>query len=71
MTSSLNAIHFRHAHIHEHHIRTLFQGYRNGLGPRAGLTHHSQVRLGIDQHLETPPEQRLIVGNDYPDHETS
>jgi hypothetical protein len=66
----LDAVHHRHADVHQNHIgrkrsRQLDTGRTVG-----GLPHHVDVILSVEDHRESIPDQLLIVGEQHPDHES-
>jgi hypothetical protein len=63
----LDTVHVRHAHVHQHHIGALCLDQIHSLHPRTRFTDDDEVRLGLDEYPQAAPQQRLIVGDQYPD----
>ncbi len=63
----LDAVHPGHPHVHQHHVGV----QRAHLGQRRGavarLADHLQVVLGVQDHREAHPQQRLVVDEQHPD----
>src|SRR6185437_16304839 len=58
---SLHAVHPRHADVHEDDVGAEPRGHVDGLGTVGRLTHHLQVRLGVDHHLQAVAQQGLAL----------
>jgi len=60
----LDPAHAGHAHVHQDQVggQLLDPGQR--LLAVGGLTHHLDVLLGLENHLEAAPEQLVVVGDD-------
>src|SRR5262249_14360289 len=63
-----NAIKTRHLYVHEHDIRPQSAGQLDGRRAVGGLADDFQVVLGVEQRPESGPHQRLVVGEQDPDH---
>ena len=63
----LDAVHRRHADVHEHHVGP---GARAARPPRRrlGLADHVDVVLRVEDHAEAGPHERLVVDDEDPDH---
>jgi hypothetical protein len=64
----LDAVEYRHADVHQQHVRRVPFGDAHGLLPVGGLAHHLEVVLGLEQRGEPGPDQFLVIGQCYPDH---
>src|SRR5262249_31743699 len=51
-----------------HHVGPVLAGQGHGQAPVLRLTDHRHVRRGLHQHPEPGAQQRLIVGQQDPDH---
>ena len=60
-----DAIHARHAHVHQHHIGVQGLRHRHGLGAIGRLSDHFHILLRADYHGEAGPHQLLVVRNDH------
>ena len=63
----LDAVHVRHADVHEDHIRSPQAGQEHGFGAGARLAHGEQARRGVDQDFETVAYQHLVFREQDPD----
>ncbi len=52
----LDAVHARHSHVHEHHVRLQRAHGVEGLQAVRGLADHGDVRLGLQDHAEAGPQ---------------
>jgi hypothetical protein len=52
----------------QHHVRAQRPGHADGGGPVAGLADYLDVGLGVQDQPEAHAEQRLVIGEQYPDH---
>ena len=57
-----------HADVHQHHVGPELARLRHGLHPVRSLTHHLDVVLGVQDHPEPIPNQRLVVDQQDADH---
>ena len=57
----------RHPDVHEHDVGQRLAGHGDRLGTVAGLPDQVDVVLLIQDHLQTTPEQGMIVGDQHPD----
>jgi hypothetical protein len=64
----LDAVHQRHAHVHQHHVGVQFGCQGNGFGAVGRLAHHAEVVAGVDHHAEAGAHQGLVVGDQHADH---
>ena len=62
------AVHPRHADVHQRHVRGEAARRRDRLLPVPGLGDDLHVGLGLDDHPEAAPDHRLVVGDQDPDH---
>ena len=61
-------VHSRHLDVqHDHVGTTILHGLRHQVSP-GHLGHHLDVRLQAQQGGDRPPDQMLVVGQQYPDH---
>ena len=58
----LDAVHTRHAHVHEDDVGVQGPGLGQGGGPVGGLADDSDVLLGLQHHAEAHAHERLVVG---------
>ena len=63
----LEAVHDRHADVHQHDVGALAGHERHRLGAVGGLTDDLDVGLTVEQHREAAAHERLVVGDDHPD----
>lgn len=66
-----DAVHDGHPDVHEDDVRGSLRAQRDGRLAVGSLAHHVDVRLGAEDHLQAGADQRLVVGQDDADHETS
>jgi hypothetical protein len=57
----------RHPDVHEHDVGQRLASHGDRLGTVAGLPDQVDVVLLIQDHLQTAPEQGMIVGDQHPD----
>jgi hypothetical protein len=62
---SLDAVHVRHPQVHEHDVDAGGVAQVDGLAPVGGLPGGLQVGFGADDHLESGPDEGLIVDEQY------
>ena len=62
------AVHPGHPDVHQHHVGALAAGQVDRLRAVGGLAHHLEVVGRVDQHVEPGADQRLVVGEQDPDH---
>ena len=62
---SLNPIHLRHPHIHQHNIRPNPQSQLDGLQPVSRLPNRHKPRRSLHKHPKTTPNQRLIIRDQH------
>ncbi len=55
------AIHTRHANVHQHDIRFLAPDEVDRLAAVGGFTRHLHIGLRLDDHPEARANQRLVV----------
>ena len=63
----LDAVHARHADVHDDHVGAGVPGELDRLGSGSGLAGHVDVGCLLDQHAQARADQRLVVGQDDPD----
>jgi hypothetical protein len=66
-SGGLQAVHVRHAHVHQHDLGQEPAGELDRLGAVAGFPYHLHVGLGVDHHAEPGSHQRLVVGDENSD----
>lgn len=64
----VDAVHRRHADVHEHHVRPGLAGERDGLCTVGGLTHDHDARLGAQKLRHTRADEGLVVRQGDADH---
>ena len=62
----LDAVENGHPDIHEHHVRTELSGQVERTRAVRSLGDHLEVGLGVEDHPEPGPYQRLVVGDQQP-----
>jgi hypothetical protein len=67
LAGGLDPVELRHLDVHEYDVGPGGPGPLHGLGPVRGLSHHGDVVLGVEQHLEAGSHQDLIVGEQHGD----
>src|ERR1700722_4095522 len=60
----LNAVHARHADVHDDHIGAGVLGEPYRLDSRSGLAGHVDIGGPLDQPAQSGPDERLVVGED-------
>ena len=60
------AVHSRHAQVHQDDVRFELPGELDRLGTVAGATHDLDPLVGLQQDLERLREERLVVGDEDP-----
>src|SRR5690606_2757731 len=63
----LDAVHPRHAYVHQHDVRAGHRQTLERLGAVAGLADDLHVVLAVDQHRETCADHLLVVDQEDPD----
>jgi len=63
-----DAVHLRHADVHQDHIGTGCLHGDDGIAAVAGFADHLEDGVGVDQRLEAGPDQFLVVDDHDPDH---
>ena len=63
----LDAVHHRHADVHEHDVGRQFARERDRLGAVGGLAHDLEVGRRVDEHAEAAAHERLVVGDEHAD----
>ena len=58
----LDAVHARHAHVHEDDVGVQGPGLGQGGGAVGGLADDGDVLLGLQHHAEAHAHERLVVG---------
>ena len=66
----LDPVQHRHADVHQHHVRPQPGRLRDRLLAVAGLADHGHVRLAVEDLAQADPHERLVVGDQQPDHAT-
>ena len=61
LAGGLDARALGHADIHQHDVGHRLLRPIDGLGPIGRLAHELDVGLLLEHHLETAPEQRVVV----------
>ncbi len=64
----LEPVHPGHPDVHQHDVGDELHGAAEGGLAVVGLAHHLDVRLGVEQRPKARPDQRLVVGEQDPDH---
>ena len=64
LPGGLDAVEFRHPHIHQHHVGPGPAGHRDRLRAGPGLADHGQAGGGVHDAAEPGPDQRLVIGDD-------
>jgi hypothetical protein len=59
---ALNAVHDRHADVHQDHVGAQQAGSLDGLAPVGGFPHHVQPGLRLEDEPQAAPHERLVVG---------
>ena len=62
------AVRAGHPDVHQDDVGALGPGQLDGLVAVDRLADHLDVVRGLEQHAEAGPDQRLVVGEQYPDH---
>ena len=57
----LDAVHARHAHVHQHDVGIELGGQAHGLAAVARLADDDEVVLRLEHHAEAHPQERLVV----------
>ena len=63
----LDAVEHGHAHVHEHDVGPVELDEADGVGPVGRLADDLHVLLGLQDHAEALPQERLIVRQHQPD----
>jgi hypothetical protein len=61
LAGRLDAVHVRHADVHQHHIRIELAGERDRLGAVCGLADDLDVGFGAQDHPEAAAHKLLVV----------
>ena len=67
-TRRLEAAHTRHLQVHQDHVDRLGERQGDGFLTVARLTGDLDVLLALEQHAQSGSHERLIVGEQDPDH---
>jgi hypothetical protein len=67
----LDAVQDRHLDVDQRDVGQVRHGERDRLTAVRGLGYHLDVVLGVQQRPEAGPDQGLIIGEQYPDHEST
>ena len=62
------AVELRHADVHQHDVGPALAAWRRPAAPSLGLADDLDVGLGLEDHPEAGAHQRLVVGDEDPDH---
>ena len=65
------AVHHRHPDVHQHDVGARRADDRERLAAVGCLADDLEVGLGVDQHADAGPEQRLVVDEHHPDRRAS
>jgi hypothetical protein len=60
--------HAGHADVHQHHVGLVGDGELDRLGAVDRLAHHLEPGFALDEHAEAGSNERLVVGQQDPDH---
>ena len=60
----LDAVHHRHAHVHQHDVGVLVMAHLQRLGAVGRGPDDGEVGLGVEQHGEPGPHDLLVVDHD-------
>ena len=63
----LDTVHAGHAHIHQHHVWAACLHQIDSLRARTRFADNDEIWLGLEEHPQAAPQQRLIVDDQYPD----
>ena len=63
----LDAVHDRHAHVHQHHVRASLATDLHRLLAVRGGSHDAEVRLGAEERREPGADDLLVVDDDDTD----
>ena len=63
LPGGLQAVHHRHADIHQDHVRTQLRGARDRFLPVHGLADDLDVGLAVQQGGEAGPDHALVIGD--------
>ena len=64
----LDPVQLGHPNVHQRDVGLQPGRQLDGLDAVRRLTHHGQVGLGVEDEPETAPHQRLVIGDQNPDH---
>ena len=67
LARGLDAVHLRHLHVHEHHVRVQPSRELERLGAVAGLAHHFDVVLGLEDQAQSRAYHLLVVRQHHGD----
>ncbi len=63
----LDPVHPRHPDVEHKHVRRVFPDCGNRLGTVRGLGNDLHVRLVVENHRESTPDQLLVIRDHDPD----
>ncbi len=63
LPGGLEPVHHRHADIHQHDVGAGPLAGVDGLSAVAGLGDDTDLRVGLEDHAEAGPDERLVVGD--------
>jgi len=61
-------VELRHPHVHEDHVGVETECELHGLGAVLGLPDDVNVVSRLEDHPEPTPDERLVVGEESPNH---
>jgi hypothetical protein len=68
LPGGLEAVEHRHLNVHQRDVRTVLDRQRHRLPPVGGLGDHLDVVFRFEQRPDAAADQRLVVGEQDPDH---
>ena len=71
LTSRFEPVASRHPDVHQHDLRTQAASLGDDLEAVGGLAHDLDVLLRVENHAEAVTHERLIVGDEDPNHTSS
>ena len=66
-SSRFDAVERRHADVHQHDVRPQPERLRDGVLAVLSLADHLDVLLGVQNHAEAGPDERLVVDDQHAD----
>ena len=57
-----------HADVHQDEIGLELTSLGERLAAVGGLPHYLEIGLGLQDHAQATPHERLVVGDEYPGH---